>query len=142
MKRYYLSKIKQVTMPNGMQAWRHRLQEVTGIEWLGGEFAVDDQTGEPSAPALLVLVAAVDHAALKNDPEIVPLPQVAHDMKVSSIHTATKLKCKSDIVALGFGEAEVDAVWNNADGFRDVLTHFGRRNDPNFDPDAFDLYES
>lgn len=141
MKRYYLSKIKQVDIGFGL-VWRHRLQEIPNIEWLGGQVDFDPQTSLPKSPALLVLVAAVDHAALKNDPELIPLPQVAHDMKVSSIHTATKLKCKADIVALGFTESEVDAAWNNADGFRDVLTHFGRKHNATFDPDAFDLYES
>lgn len=142
MKRYYLSKIKAVEIPGMGTAYRHRLQEIPDVEYLGGEIRTDPATGLPTELALLCLVAGVRHAKLKQDPELVALPLVGHDIKVSSIHTATKLKCKADIKALGFPDEEVKAAFDNADGFKDVATHFGRKNNPAFDPDDFDLYEN
>jgi len=142
MKRYYLSKIKQVNDPLMGPVWVHRLQELPGVEYLGGEIAVDPQTGVPTQKALLVLVAGVNHRQFRDDPELIALPLVSHDIKIASVHTATKLRCKADIKALGFDAAEVETAFANADGFRDVVEHFGRKNNPDFDADAFDLYEN
>ena len=70
---------------------------------------------------------------------LIALPAVAHDMKVSAVHGPTKIKCKDDMVAMGFSRAEIDTVWIGADGIRDVLEHFGKRNNPVFSCDDFDL---
>lgn len=141
MKRYYLSKITSAFDPSvGAVVNRHRLQAYPGVDYVGGEIDVNPQTGVPTQKALLVLVGGIDHAKFGNDPNLVPLPQVAIDMKVSSIHTATKLKAKSDVTKLGF--TDVETVWGNADGLRDVINHYGRLNNPNFDAANFDLDES
>jgi len=142
MKRYYLSKIKQVQDPLVGPVWRHRLQEIPGVEYLGGEIKIDPATGKPTEKALLCLVAGVNHAKFKADPELVGLPLVAHDIKVASIHTKTKLDCKVAIKALGFSDQEVEDAMNNSDGFRDLVEHFGKKNNPDFDADNFDLYEN
>lgn len=141
MKRYYLSKIFQdVTGEYGLAgAWMHKLQTYPDREYLGGEIAVDSQTGQPTEKALLCLVAGKHHAALAADPDLIPMPDVPRDMKVASIHTPTKLKAKGDIKKLGFTQQEVDDVWDNADGMRDVLNHYGKRNNPAFDVNDFDL---
>lgn len=145
MKRYYLSKIKLVDVPGFGPVWRHRLQELSDtmpIDYVGGEIAVDPNTGIPTQKALLVLVGGVDHQRLRGDPELVPLPAVAADTKVSAIHTPTKVGAKAAIRALGFTQQEVDAAWDNADGLRDVLNHYGKKNNPAFDADKFDVDES
>lgn len=145
MKRYYLSKIKQVTVPGFGLVWRHRAQEIsetTSLDYVGGEIAVHPQTGVPTQKALLILVGGIDHQRLRDDPELVPMPDVKIDNKVSSMHVPTKLKAKAAIKALGFADAEVENVWSNADGLRDVLDHYGRLNNPEFDCDKFDLDES
>jgi hypothetical protein len=142
MKRYYLSKIKQVEMPGMGMVNRHRLQEFPNVEYVGGEIAVDPATGMPTQKALLVLVASKEHAKFVDDPEMVALPQVALDTKVSAIHTPTKQKCKTELQALGFAKDEVDEVFDNADGLRDVVEHFGRKNNPTFRADDFDVNES
>lgn len=142
MKRYYLSQIFQSEEPGMGMVWRHRLQMVLGIDYVGGEIAVDPATGTPVAKALLVLVGGINHARLVGEPGMVALPQVSPDLKVSAIQTQTKLDCKANIVALGFPAAEVDAVFNAADGMRDVLNYFGRLNNPTFDANNFDLDES
>lgn len=142
MKRYYLSKIKAVEIPGMGTVYRHRLQELPDVEYLGGEIKTDPNTGLPTEKALLCLVAGAKHSKFKNDPELVPLPMVSHDIKVSSIHTATKLKCKADIKALGLSRQEVEDAFDNADGFKDVVSHFGKKNNDTFNPDDFDLYEN
>lgn len=142
MKRFYLSKIKQVNDPSFGTVWKHRLQEYEGIEYIGGEIKVDLATGQPTEKALLVLVGGINHKRLQGDAELVALPQVAHDMKVSAIHTGTKLKAKADIKGLGFGDVETENAWANADGHRDVLNHYGRLNNPDFDVNNFDIDES
>lgn len=141
MKRFYLSKIFQDTAGQyGIPgAWRHGIQKHANREYIGGEIEVDPVTGIPTQKAILVLVGGKSHAALVNDPDIIPLPDVSPDIKVSSVHTPTKLKIKNAIKALGFAQAEVDAVWDNADGMRDVLNHYGRKNNLTFDANDFDL---
>jgi hypothetical protein len=143
MKRYYLSKIKQVTDPIlGELAWKHRLQEYAGVDFTVATIQTNAATGTPVHPFVLALVGGIDHKQFKDDPELIAMPAVAHDTKVSAIHTATKLACKQRIRQLGHSQAEVDEVWNNADGLRDVLLHYGRLNDPAFDVNDFDIDES
>lgn len=144
MKRYYLSKIFCDTEGTYGEPgfWMHRLQTYPGIDYTGGEIKTDPVTGIPTEKALLCLVGGINHKQLQDDPELIPLPDVARDVKVSAIHTATKLKAKADIKALGFEDSEVEEVWGNADGLRDVLNHYGRKNNENFDANNFDLDES
>lgn len=142
MKRYYLSKIFQDTAGTyGLPgAWMHRLQTYADRDYVGGEIKVDPQTGVPTEKALLVLVGGKHHAAIAADQDMVALPDVPLDMKVASIHTPTKLAVKNKIRAkLGLLGAEVDDVFDNADGFRDVINHYGRKNNPTFDANDFDL---
>ncbi|MCC7484561.1 MAG: hypothetical protein IT529_06185 [Burkholderiales bacterium] len=141
MKRYYLSKIKQVTEA-GETYWRHALQDYLNQDYQGGEIAVDPQSGVPLHPFLLVLVPAISHAQFAGNPELIALPSVPLDMKVSSIHGPTKVAVKGRIRAMGHAQALVDQVWDNADGFRDVLNYYGRLNNPAFDANAFDVDES
>lgn len=144
VKRYYLSKIFQDTAGTyGItDAWHHRLQTYTGIDYVGGNIKVDPATGVPTEKALLVLVGGIDHSKLQNDPDLVPMPVVPLDIKVSSIQTDTKLTAKSAITKLGFDEAAVTDVWGNADGLRDIINHYGRLNNAEFDANNFDVDES
>lgn len=142
MKRYYLSKIFQDTAGTyGLPgAWMHRLQTYPDRDYVGGEIAVNPTTGVPTEKALLVLVGGRHHAAIAADHDLVALPDVPLDMKVGSIHTPTKLAVKAKIrTRLGFSQVEVDDLWDNADGIRDVINHYGRRNNPSFDANDFDL---
>jgi len=145
MKRYYLSEIFLDTSrtQDPFDVWRHRLQTVTPpVDAAGWAIQIDPATGQPKTKALLVIVGGIDHSRLQNIPGVVPMPNVPHDVKVSSIHTGTKLKAKASIKALGYADADVEATWNNADGHRDVLNFYGRLNHPDFDVNNFDLDES
>lgn len=145
MRRFYLSKIREVFDPTlGTNVWRHRFQD-PGFEDLdlqGGEIASDPQTGIPTQVATLVLVGGINHAPLAADDELAIFPDVPLDLKVSGIHVATKNLLKAKIKALGFTAEETESIWTNADGVRDAVTAYGRKNNPGFDADNFDLYEA
>jgi hypothetical protein len=141
MKKYYLSKIKRVT-ENGMTFWRHGIQAYPNVEYQGGEIKVDPVTGIPTEKALLVLVGGINHVRFNNDADLVAMPDVSKDTKVSAIHTTTKLDAKAKIKSIGFDDVQTEAAWGNADGMRDILNHYGQKNNPGFDCNNFDLDES
>jgi len=138
MKRMYLSKI----LGDGSfgNPFRHVFQDqTTNIEYKGGEIKGDAQ-GHPVAKALLIIVGATDHRPFQSITGLVPLPDVTSDTKVSSIHAPTKLACKARIKAqIGHSDAEIEEVWGNADGMRDVTNHYGLQNNDTFDVNNFDL---
>lgn len=136
---FYLSKIEQHDEPGMGLVNRHRLQVgYPGVEYLGGEIAVGTD-GDPLHPALLVLVAGDDHTPYQNDPKLVPLPVGALDSQIISIGTEAKLATRAAIVALGFSQAVVDAVWANSATLREAINWHGQRNNPDFDVNAFSL---
>lgn len=144
MKRYYLSKIEQEERAPGFFTYAHRLQRAYPDvdKRFTGEIAVDPQTGVPLHAAVLCVVGAIDHTELAADPRLVAFPQVPANMKVSATHTPTKNAFKEACIALGFSPGEIDQVVGNADGWSDVLDHFGQKNDPGFSWQNFDLDES
>ena len=144
MKRFYLSKIRLVESDLG-PIYRHRLQdpEFNDLDLQGGSIASDLTTGEPLHPCTLCLVGGIDHRPLMADEELVALPDVTLDSKVSGIQTARKNRAKAEIVArFGYLDADVADVWGNADGLRDVVNHYGRLNHAEFDCDNFDLNDA
>ena len=136
MKRYYLSEIYNA---GPLEGWRHRMQDYVNTPYRGGEIAVDPQTGIPTQKALLVLVEDRDHVRFRGKAGLIPLPDVALDIKVSAIDTKTKGDTVDKAKAIGFADAELAEVFDNAKSHRDVLNHFGRKNNPNFDADAFEV---
>lgn len=143
MKRYYLSKIKRVFIPAmGDFVYRHRVQEIPNVEYVGGDIASDPTTGLPLHPALLVLLAAKDHAQFVNDPEMAEMPMVPVDVRVNAISASAKSRAQTGAQTLGWTSQQVGAVWTAADDFRDIVNHYGRLNNPAFDADRFDVNES
>ena len=143
MKRYYLSAIYQATNGMGIPAWMHRVQvHYPGTEYRGGEILNDPVSGAPLHPALLVMISGVDHTIYQNDPQLVPIPDVGVDGGVGAIAVETKLATKAAIIALGFSVDETEEIWQNFVGMRAVLNHYGRKNNPLFDANAFDLYQN
>lgn len=143
MKRYYLSKITASQEPQFGTVIRHRVQSGhPGVEYLGGEIESDPATGLPVHPALLVMISGVDHARFQGDDDLVPIPDVGIDMSVGAIALETKLATKAAIIALGFDAVQTEALWQNENGMRQVLNHYGRLNNADFDADHFDLYQN
>lgn len=137
---FYLSKIETVDDPSIGTVVRHRLQIAhPGVEYLGGEIAGDPVTGAPLHPALLVLVAGDDHTPYQGDPKLVPIPEGSLDAQIIGLGTEAKLAARAAIVALGFDQATVDAVWANSETLRDAIEWHGKLNNPAFDTRAFSL---
>lgn len=143
MKRYYLSAIYQATNGMGIPAWTHRVAaHYPGTEYKGGEFINDLTTGAPLHPALLVMISGVDHTIYQNDPQLVPIPDAGLSLGVGSLSVEEKLATKAAIIALGFDADETENLWQNTTGMRAVLNHYGRKNNPDFNANAFDLYQN
>lgn len=137
MKRYYLAEIELVADDVMGDYYRCRASAYPDLMFEGGEILTDPETGVPTNTFALVLVKSRDHVRLINDPKMHPLPDVALDIKVSSIHTPTKNNMISNLQALGINTNFI----NNTDGYREVIRMLGRINNPNFDENNFDINE-
>jgi hypothetical protein len=132
-KRYYIVPIVQYVNEDGFEAYRAKVPQ-------GMSFVAEIPTGpdgRPTSSWALVLVSAIDHLPLLEDPEIDPLPDFPKDAKVSAMHQATKQAMRAALVRRGVGGGSAD----NADGYRDVLRAIGRRLNPDFHEDRFDVSE-
>lgn len=146
MRAYYLSKIKSAEDPVvGGITYFHRIQEYPMLlDYIGGDMKSDPATGVPTEKAVLVLVGAKHHAALRGDPELIPLP-VGRDslaVKLSAIETPTKLQFRNKLRQFGFDQAEIAAMTDDVRSWRDVCNDLGRKNNAAFDVDAFDFDEA
>lgn len=145
MKRYYLSKIKTVNMPGMGMVNRHRLQELAdelglNVEYVGGEIAVDPNTGAPTQKALLILIDTSNHVPFANDPQMADFPDASLDTKVSAIGVGARNRARAKITSgVGFSSQETDEAWNGADDLRAVIEHYGRLNNLMFDSRNFDV---
>lgn len=143
MKRYYLSKIKQYSDPDvGLYYSHHLAQAHPNVDKVFTAEIMTDALGQPVTKAVLCVVGAVDHRALDQDADLVALPDMQPHVKVSATHTPTKNAFKKKCKDMGFADAEVESVVTNADGWADVLDHFGKKNNPAFDYRNFDTDES
>lgn len=143
MRKYYLSKIRQFSEPGLGTYWGHALQAYPNTDYVGGEIKVD-ANGLPTEKALLVLVGSKDHAKFRNDPDIVEVPagRDSLSVQVGATDTPTKLRFRRDAKALGLDAADVDAISDNVNSWKQVVNAFGKKNNPNFDADHFDLDEA
>jgi hypothetical protein len=140
MKRYYLSKIKQINQPGIGMVWVHRFQEATtNTNYVGGEIAVDLVTGIPTQKALLILVEHPNHSAFIKDAELADFPEVALDTKANAVGVGARNASKEKMRAIGLSAAEVDDLWLQADSVRDIVDRMGRLNNPAFDSRDFDV---
>lgn len=141
MKRYYLVKIETVDDPLVGPVIRHRLQIAhPGTEYLGGQMLIAN--GRAVHPALLVMVSGTDHSVFQGDPKMVPIPDAGLGLGVGSLSVETKLQTKAAIIELGFSVDETETLWQNTTGMRAILNFYGRKNNPDFDADKFDLYQN
>ncbi len=144
MKAYYLSKVVKVNQPSIGDYWTHRLHQrfVLGadFQYVGGdEIAVDPNTGIPTQRAVLVLVDAIDHRLLRNDRDMVSMPDAGLDVGVRAIPAQARNAVKARIRGLGYTDAEIDAIWESELNMRGVLNGYGRANKPDFDVANFDV---
>ena len=142
MKRYYVCPVVEHEVEPGLIGYRLAIQDYPDTPFEGGEIPLDM---DPSSPTYgkplhkfgLVLVNSRYHGKFINNPKMYPLPMVDLDIKVSSIHTATKNKMIADLQSLGVDTSFI----GNADGYRDVIRGIGRIINPNFNENDFDVEE-
>lgn len=131
MKRYYLSPI--IGDGSESDSFRPKIADY-GVSWVG-VIPSDPVTGRPLHEFALVLVEAVNHAAILADTTIDALPDFPLDGKVSAINTATKNRMISTLERRGIDTSFV----SNADGYRDMIRGIGKGLDLNFDENHFDV---
>lgn len=136
MKRYYVSKIKLVTI-DGEESWVSKIS-LLGVQWSGAIPSVMDENdpryGQPLYDSHLVAVDARDHARLRDDTELIALPDHSLDDKLASLTTAAKNKMVGDLNAWGFNTAG----FGTNEGYRETLQDIGQQRDPDFDIDRLD----
>lgn len=82
----------------------------------------------------LVVVNAVDHTPLLDDPRIDPLPEFPLDAKLNAMRQDTLNRMNGRLMARGFATG-----WANSDGFREVVRGIGLQINPNFHENNFDV---
>lgn len=137
MKRWIISKIELVQDPDLGGYYRMAIQKYNDLKYGFGEIPVDPDTGIPTLGWGFALVSSNDMARFKNDKDIDVLPDFPLDAKVGAMHAATKASMRSALVKYGIPTS----ISDNADGFRDVIRGIGRKVNPNFVEDSFDVTE-
>jgi len=91
--------------------------------------------GTPALPWCLVIAAGQNHALADGVQGIDGLPDYPLDVRLSAMHTPTKLAAFARLSARGVDTTSL----SNADGYRDVVRTLGRLHNSIFDEDAFDV---
>lgn len=140
MKRYYVCPV----IGDGTEdnPYRLAIQDYPDTPFEAGEIPVDMNSasanyGKPLHKFGLILVAARHHGKLISDNRMKPLPQVDLDVKLSSVHTATKNQMVADLKSIGIDTAFIAGT----DGYREVIRAIGRITNPDFDENSFDVNE-
>lgn len=131
MKRYYLCDL----VGDGSEDNPYR----PAVADLGYRFSATWSTGadgRPSGTWALAIVAAANHTPLRNRPGIDPMPDVSLDIRLSAVQAATRSQMEAAMARRG-----IPALAGNADGYRELIQHIGRKASPAFDVDAFDVAE-
>lgn len=142
MKRYCICKIigdGQNTETAFRPAIVDVVDPITGFQAfnVSSVIATDPQTGHPIESWCLVIAAGDNFKLVADNVDVDLLPEVDLDVKVSAIHTPTKLEMGTKLQARGIDTSFV----GNADGYRDVIKHLGKLQSPDFDEKSFDIAE-
>lgn len=129
-KRYYISAI--IGAGDSLDPFRPAVADL-GVAWVGAIESGPD--GRPLYADCIVMVNTVDHAALRSDPRIDPLPDFPLDGKLSAINSGVKTAMDNMLTRRGFNVTGI----NSSDGYRDVLQKIGQQRSAAFDIDKFDV---
>lgn len=91
--------------------------------------------GKPSSPWCLCLVAADDHVRIRKLPGVDPLPDVTLDTRWGAADREKQDAAMAALSRRGIAQPSMDA----GDGYRAFLRKLGRKLDPTFHEDAFDV---
>lgn len=139
MKRYYVCKVYgngDLDAPNTPTtgAYRPALADIidpaTGMKAFG--FTAQISPGQH--PWCLVIAGGNKHGLVNNHPDIDPLPAYAMDVRLSAMHTPTKVMMMNKLSARGIDTGQ----FANADGFRDIVRALGKAHGAAFNEDDFD----
>ena len=130
-KRYYLADI--IGTGDETDPYRPAVAD-HGVAWVG-VIESDPLTGAPLYANTVVMVETENHAKLRADSRIDPLPDFALDGKITAINTAARNGMLKALTRRGF----VTSAINNADGYREALQQIGRQRSPVFDINNFDV---
>lgn len=124
----YYAAIRDVLVPGeGIQAFKF-------VPFLG----LDPQTGNPVTPWCFVVaepVPGADWGLVRNNADIDLLPEYPLDAAVTAMHLPTRAAMAAAMQARSI---DTDFI-GGADGFRDVVNHLGRIQEPAFEADDVDL---
>ncbi len=132
MRRFYIVPIDRVEA-DGEVLYRTRL-EVYAIQY-NGSIPSDPVTGLPLYGEILVSVEVADHRPLRNDPDIIALPDWPVSGKLNGIANAERNAMMAKLAAKGYNTANISAT----EGYRDTLTEIGLQRDPQFRIDWVDV---
>ena len=124
-KRYYVSKVELIEGSDGLEA-RVAAAKYGTIVTQSINIGPD---GQPTQTWALAIIDAEDHTAAGKDPDCILLPSFSLDSKVASMHSPTKTAMMNRLNAFGIDTS----VFNNADGFRDIVKGLGQANNAAFD---------
>lgn len=142
MKRYYVCKI----IGDGQSiatAYRPAINDIvdpaTGLKaFITSAIIQTDANGQPVLPWCLVIASGQRHALAAAHPDIDPLPDYPLDVKVSAMNTLTRNRALQKMQARGIDVSDL----SQADGFRDMIRSLGRKHEPTFSEDDFDVQDS
>lgn len=130
MKRYYVSKI--IGTGAFGDAYRTKISDY-GVNH--SEEVPTDANGVPTSTWSLVIVNTVNHGPLLADPDLDVLPDFPMDAKMAAMHANTRSGMEQKLQARGINTTFLATV----DGYRDVIRGLGRKLNPDFSENNFDV---
>lgn len=130
MRRYYISPI--VGDGSDLNPFRPKVANY-GVAWVA--CIASGLNGGPKHNWALVLVNAIDHTPLIDDPDIRAIPQAALDNTLATLSTQQRQFLRSIIDGLGLDTSQITAQTT----LRQVLRYLGRTLDANFSESRFDV---
>ncbi len=132
MKRYCLASL--VPPDENDDAYRTVIDELAKTNPIR---SVQVMPGDPETGTwALVLVAGRNLGFLNGVPGVDVLPDFPKDGRLSAMHQPTKARMEEALLRRGL-VVRTDGVR----GYREILREVGRKNDPSFDEDAFDVLD-
>lgn len=124
---------------------RYYLCPIMGDGTEGAPYAADLPAGTNASVVMpddpqpggwaLALVAAADHRGLLRDAKLDALPEFPLDAKLNAMQSTARSALDAAL------QRRAGITVNGADGYRDLIRQVGRKLDPNFHENAFDVSE-
>ncbi len=131
-KRYYVCDI----IGNGTEENPYRPAVADyGVSWVGS--IPTNEQGHPVFAWSLVLVASKEHASLRGDNRIDPLPDFPLDGRMNAINQAASAALSAALL-----KRSIAVSYGGTDGYRDVIRAIGRKLEPTFNENNFDVAEA